>query len=97
MSPTSGLGTFHVLGDTDKGFRWYRRNSQPFINLEARFDNASIGLDVLTSNTYLMLVSSEPWVGESRHDLERTADRSLRGLIQLCARDLPTMIQSRAC
>lgn len=53
-----------MLSMFDSAFR--RRNNQPFINLEARFDNASIGLDVLTSNTYLMLVSSEPWVGEYR-------------------------------
>ncbi|KAG7571271.1 hypothetical protein FFLO_00783 [Filobasidium floriforme] len=57
---------FEKISEVVKGFRrTCQRNSQPFINLEARFDNASIGLDVLTSNTYLMLVSSEPWVEPS--------------------------------
>ncbi len=38
--------------------------NEPFRKWEAKFDNATIALDVLSSNTFLMLVSSDPHVGE---------------------------------
>lgn len=41
-----------------------RKSGEAFANWEARFKNASMAMDVLTSNTCLMLVASEPWVGK---------------------------------
>jgi hypothetical protein len=41
-----------------------RKSGEAFANWEARFKNATMAMDVLTSNTCLMLVASEPWVGE---------------------------------
>jgi len=54
---------FEKISEIVKEFRHTcRRTMEPFVNWEMRLPQACIALDALTPNTYLMLVSTEPWV-----------------------------------
>lgn len=54
---------FEKVSEIIKGFRLdCLKSGEAFANWEARFKNASMAMDVLTANTCLMLIASEPWV-----------------------------------